>query len=582
MSQQDIQSKELGGNMKIRLVGLLVTLLLAGLQVEARRALVVFKSNETFHHMTLAAQRLGNGFSLSRQNASIQEIYQSALGTKVKVEDSLDNIDSLVVELEDSGQLADLMNNPNIALVEEEIIHPLPQPFRGRVRPNFANLSATNENLVHTIMAGGFKQTDSTPWGILALNAIDAWPASKQGQGARVMVLDTGIDKDHPSVKANFEKGQDFAKDNQKPYPYADSIGHGTHVSGTIAGVADAKGFTGVAPKAKILMGRVCSTMGCSSVAVASGINWAIQEKVDLISMSLGGTSSTAGEKEAIKKAEQAGITVVAASGNSGESRVSYPAAISTVVAVGAVDSKLKKATFSQYGPELDVVAPGVDVVSSVPRGSGRDSKVEISVGTKKNVLKSVTFVGAKTLTAPEVSEVVNAGMGSASELTKAGAEGKYALIMRGGGVSIMDKIENAVKAKAKGILFVNNEPGLPHGSLADGDELPVAIFMIESTQGNQLITAFNKNEKVNGTFEVIKTDYSSYDGTSMATPHVSGVVALMKAANKKLSPANVREILAKTAKKLSPNSNNELASGIVNAKAAVAAATAGLQNNLK
>ena len=155
-----------------------------------------------------------------------------------------------------------------------------------------------------------------------------------------------------------FRSGQDFTGASTGA-DFTDHVGHGTHCSGTIAGVMDSNGFTGVAPKAKILMGRVCSEEGCSSVAIAQGINWGITQKVDVISMSLGGAWSTPGERDAIAKADKAGLTVVAATGNDGTNKVSYPAALPTVIAVGAIDRNLNKADFSQYGPEVAVTEIG-------------------------------------------------------------------------------------------------------------------------------------------------------------------------------------------------------------------------------
>jgi len=108
--------------------------------------------------------------------------------------------------------------------------------------------------------------------------------------------------------------------------------------------------------------------------------------------MSLGGGFMTAAEQDALKKADTVGVSIVAASGNDGTEKVSYPAALSTAVAVGAVDVNLKKADFSQYGPELAIVAPGVDVVSTVPRGTGRGAETSINDGTGSVVVHSTSF----------------------------------------------------------------------------------------------------------------------------------------------------------------------------------------------
>ncbi|MGZ3796017.1 MAG: S8 family serine peptidase, partial [Pseudobdellovibrionaceae bacterium] len=409
------------------------------------------------------------------------------------------------------------------------------------------------------------------PWGIAAVKAPEAWQASNnKGNGARVLVLDTGIDAEHPALKANFEKGRDFTGTSDGS-DFSDKVGHGTHVSGTIAGVQEDSGFSGVAPEAKLLMGRVCTDQGCSNVAIAQGVNWGIEEKVDVISMSLGGMWSTSAEKTAIAAADAAGVTVVAASGNSGTGSVGYPAALPTVIAVGAVNSKLDKADFSQYGPELAVVAPGVDVVSSVPQGTGRESEVIVTMSGSSQKVTSTTFQGAKELDTAQDVPLVDAGLAKPEDFTGKDFTGKYALISRGE-ITFGEKVNNALKAHAAGAIIYNNAPGLIHGSLTqDGSTLNIAVAMVEQSVGEALKGELLASRPASASISTVKSDYAHFDGTSMATPHVAGVVALVKAANKNLQPSQVKEILKATAQKLAgPNSNNELGAGLVNAEAAV------------
>lgn len=531
--------------MKLNLFASLMTLALAvTVQAEGRRLIVVMKTNAP-------------GLALQKSAA-------------VQIENNLANINTLIVNAEGAQAIAALKANPNVLLVEEETFHPAPKPVRGYT------VFGGPRHIVHEIsgrrLNGGFQPTDSTPWGIITVKAIPAWGASNQGQGARVLVLDTGIDKEHPSLKANFEKGQNFINDNPTPYPFIDTHGHGTHVAGTIAGVADASGFTGVAPKARILMGRVCSEAGCPNTAIARGVSWGLTEKVDIISMSLGGMWSTPAERDAIAKADAAGIIVIAASGNDGTNRVSYPAALPTVLAVGATDIHNQKAAFSQYGPELAIVAPGVDVKSSVPVGTGREADVRIAVGAGQFVaVKSATFVGSADVPNAVINNLVEAGLGKPEDFaTRGGLEGKFALIQRGE-ITFMEKVKNAMQAKAAGVIIYNNAPGLIQGALTqDGTTLEVPVFMIEQTVGDRLKQNLQAGEQVRAQVAVVATDYANFDGTSMATPHVSGVAALMKAANPALKPNDVKAILKRTATALGPNTNNEFGSGLVNAELAV------------
>lgn len=543
--------------MKRNMFAVILTVLFAT-AAQAERVIVIMKDKESFKSAHMAYKMKG---SYALKGFKVDGMSNSGLSAvDGQVEDSLENLNTLIIDTKTESEIEKLKANPSVAYVEKEIFHEAPRPVKGFL----AKASPKQQQ----------KVGQSTPWGILAVKAPQAWNASKQGLGSRVLVLDTGIDANHPSLKGNYERGQDFTG-NSSGADVTDTIGHGTHVAGTIAGVLDKSGFTGVAPKAKILAGRVCAANGCSNVAIAQGINWGIQQKVDVISMSLGGMWSTPAERDAVSKADKAGITVVAASGNDGSARVSYPAALSTVIAVGATDINNKKADFSQYGPELAVVAPGVAVVSSVPMGTGREASVTIAVGNKAGKVNSSTFQGAKEILTPETNTLVPVGLGKPEEFAKVNVKGKYALVARGE-IRFSEKVDNAIKAGAAGIVIYNNAPGLIQGALTeDGSVLPVAVFMIEQTVGQELVKQIAAGQSVQATLQTIATDYSPFDGTSMATPHVSGVVALMKAANKSLTGAQVKAILKQTAVPLGPNTANEYGSGLVDAEAAVNAALA-------
>jgi len=552
-----VKSTDMGGlPMKLNVLALIVSLMTAVVaQADGQRVLVVMKDAKAFKSAHMAYQSKGSyalkGFNVAGAPTGFDKI-------DAQVEDSLGNINTLVISAKSESEIVKLRNNPAVAYVEKEIFHEAPRPVRGWLssKKRSSKLPKTN-----------------TPWGIMAVKAPQAWKASSQGEGARVLVLDTGMDTQHPALAPNFEKGQDFTG-NSSGSDITDDIGHGTHVAGTVAAVLDKDGFTGVAPKAKILAGRVCAANGCSNVAIARGINWGIQEKVDVITMSLGGPWSTPAERIAVSNADKAGITVIAASGNDGSNKVSYPAALSSVIAVGAVDSNLNKADFSQYGPELAIVAPGVAVVSAVPLGSGRESEVVLGGDSQLGKVKSTTFQGAREVLQPEKNQLVHAGLGKAEDFAKAKVSGKYALISRGD-ITFAEKVQHAIKAGAAGVVIYNNAPGLIQGALTDdGSTLPVPVFMIEQTAGQEVVAQLGEGKVVEATLQTVATDYSAFDGTSMATPHVAGVAALMKAANKSLTGAQVKQILKSTAQQLNgPNTNNELGAGLVDAEAAVQAA---------
>lgn len=556
--------------MKSMLFVLLASLVLStAAQAEGQRVLVVMKSTQSSKAMDHAFKKRGR-FALKGINFGFAP--ESTLpAINAKVENTLSNINALVMNVESEADFARLENDPAVAIVEKEIFHPAPRPYRGSIVFSPNSLTA---NKVFTGVPRNddpFKVTDKTPWGIVTVKAPEAWAQSGSGAAARVLILDTGIDKEHPSIKANYEQGKNFVGDLNLPYDEMDNQGHGTHVAGTIAGVQDASGFTGVAPKAKILMGRVCASNGCSNIAIAQGIDWGVEQKVDVISMSLGGAWSTPAERAAIAAADLAGVVVVAASGNGGTGDVSYPAALPTVIAVGAVDADLRKADFSQWGPELAIVAPGVSVESSVPMGTGREPEVAITINNGvSRVVNAATFDGSRETLTKESNVLVEAGLGKPEDFVKVDVAGKYALVSRGE-INFGDKVRNAITAGAVGVIIYNNAPGLLKGSLTqDGTVLNAAVFMVEQATGLELIQALAAGQSAAATIVVKKTNFAALDGTSMATPHVAGVIALIKAANKNLTPAQVKSILQSTAQALVPNTNNELGAGVVNAQAAV------------
>ncbi len=540
---------------KTTFLGMILAALSLTAHADGKRYLVKFKTPQAFQSVMQSMK----SSSFSAPNMMMVDSAGGAfklMNTNASVTTALDNLDMLVVESTDAAAIASLRNHPAIALVEEEIIHPAPQP-----------MATWGAHIMNAKKSPKFEM----PWGIKAVKAPQAWDVTK-GNSARVMVLDTGLDVEHVAIKSRLEKGQNFT--SMDVNDITDDVGHGSHVSGTILADGLHGGLVGVAPEARLLMGKVCSTHGCSSVAIAKGINWAISEHVDVVNMSLGGAFMSEAEAQALLAAENAGVFIAAASGNDGTASVGYPAAYITAFAVGAVDSNLKKADFSQWGPELDIVGPGVDVISSVPRGTGRGATVKMDLGDGKGLseIKSLPFVGSPLAQNLE-NEIVFAGLGKPADFTGIDVQGKYALISRGE-IPFKEKVANALQKGAAGVIVYNNAPGLLQGTLTeDGSEAAIPAAMIEQTVGESAKAALDHGQVLRASLSIDATDYASFQGTSMATPHVAGVAALVRAANHALTPAQVRDLLKQTATPLGPNTQNEYGAGMVNAEAAVQAA---------
>ena len=202
------------------------------------------------------------------------------------------------------------------------------------------------------------------PWGIRRVNAEAAWASPRgQGQGAAVAIIDTGISRSHPDL-AGMVLGGFNALDPKRPDAWDDDQGHGSHVAGTVAGRRDGKGVVGVAPMARLYAVKVLDADGNGGYSsVIAGIEWAVKRGVKVANMSLGADEGSEALKRAVSAASKAGMTIVAASGNGG-GPVGYPASYPEVLAVGASDIKDGVAEFSSRGPEVDFIAPGVNVKS--------------------------------------------------------------------------------------------------------------------------------------------------------------------------------------------------------------------------
>ena len=209
-------------------------------------------------------------------------------------------------------------------------------------------------------------------YGVEMIKAKSIWPEAQKGAGVRIAVIDSGCDINHESLKNNIAGVRNFTDEDKKnPNIVVDRVGHGTHVIGTIC--ANGSNVTGVAPDAQIYVLKAINRTGTGKLSwVVNAIKYAIELKVDIISMSLGISENSVKLEKAIKEAVNNNIAVVCAAGNEGDGNsdsfeYSYPAAYIDVISVGAVDKKGVPAKFTNSNTTIDLVAPGVDILSTYP-----------------------------------------------------------------------------------------------------------------------------------------------------------------------------------------------------------------------
>ncbi|SFJ88164.1 S8 family peptidase [Thermoflavimicrobium dichotomicum] len=225
------------------------------------------------------------------------------------------------------------------------------------------------------------KERSEIPKGVKMIKAPEFWQASNKGEDVVVAVLDTGCQIDHPDLKDRIIDKRNFSTDyNGDPDQVDDGAGHGTHVAGTIAAIENDLGVVGVAPQVKLLIVKVLSNDGSGTYeSVINGIDYATNwkgsngQRVRVINMSLGGPNDDPELHAAIKRAVEQGIVVVCAAGNEGDGKAeteekSYPGAYPEVVQVGAVDFQGKFTEFTNTNSQVDLVAPGHQIVSTYPK----------------------------------------------------------------------------------------------------------------------------------------------------------------------------------------------------------------------
>lgn len=219
---------------------------------------------------------------------------------------------------------------------------------------------------------------ESLPWGVDRIGADLVWDqnhdlqvdtGANAGAGVKVAVLDTGIDLDHPDLRANVKGGVNTINPRKSA---DDDNGHGTHVAGIVAAVDNAIGVLGVAPRAWLYAVKVLDRQGSGFVSdIIEGLQWCIDNGMQVVNMSFGTSSDVQSFHDAIVAAYNAGLVLVAAAGNSGpgDDTVLYPARYPEVIAVSATDKSDAVPYWSSRGPEVELAAPGVDVYSTYKGG---------------------------------------------------------------------------------------------------------------------------------------------------------------------------------------------------------------------
>jgi subtilisin family serine protease len=298
-----------------------------------------------------------------------------------------------------------------------------------------------------------------------------------------------------------------------------DGNGHGSHVAGTIAAMNNNVGVVGVTPgTVQLHIVRIFGNDGLSAYSsdlIHAAITCAMEAGVNIINMSLGGNLPSTAEQLVFDQLNALGILSIAAAGNTGDSTMEYPAAYPSVMSVASIDANKVVASDSTRNFQVDISAPGVGVLSTVPY---------ISVC-------SLT-VDAVTYTAGIMSQ------GSASGALVSGglcdivpADGSWSgkvVICKRGSILFSTKVNNVGQSGGVAAVIYNNVPG-SFGGIIKEQNITIPAVSLSMEDGEYVVT---NNLDLNGNVvsNVIKNASGYYlkDGTSMAAPHVSAVAALV------------------------------------------------------
>ncbi|TDR19346.1 S8 family serine peptidase [Marinicella litoralis] len=383
--------------------------------------------------------------------------------------------------------------------------------------------------------------------------------------GQKVCVIDSGLDASNNDFEwSNITGDNDSGTGN-----WFDHGGpHGTHVAGTIAAADNNIGVVGMAPGVPLHIIKVFNAAGWG---YSSDLAYAAQKCTDaganIISMSLGGGGANSIEENAFDTFIANGGLVVAAAGNDGNSVRSYPAGYSSVMMIGANDADNNIADFSQFpsctsgrGKKVktdeticvEVTAGGVDTFSTYPAGLATlSSATADGAGVASSAMENVGSASGSTYY-----------MGTA-ESTDGGAAGKICLIDRGV-ISFHDKVANCENSGGAGAIIINNEPGMLYGTLGDPNATSIPAVGAAFEDRTFLLGASTASVSIGA------SDYGYMSGTSMATPAVAGVAALVWSNHADCTGQEIRDALKASAEDAGASGKDDyFGYGIVKAKAA-------------
>lgn len=451
-----------------------------------------------------------------------------------KVLVDLSEVDALSVRLSPAALIA-LRKSPNVEFIEVD--HP--QYPMGRARAKSVTLAET------------------VPYGIPMVQADLVSDASAGSR--KLCIIDSGIDGTHPDLQGLPIAGENFTTSGTWD---SDESAHGTHVAGTIAAVGgNGLGVVGVAPNRQLnlYIAKVFDASGStSSSTVAKAMLACARNGANVVSMSLGGPGRNILQSLVARILASRNVMMIASAGNAGDTSTSYPAGLPEVISVAAIDSAMAHAAFSQSNADVEISAPGVAVLSTVPAFSETGSTVDVGgVAYASNAMDGSPRTSA-------AGALADFGLG---DTPVAGSmAGKVCLISRGV-ISFADKVLNCQASDGIGAVIYNNAPGDLLGTMGG---IATAIPSVGVTQADGTAMLAQLGQAASVAVFGLPDQYAFYNGTSMSAPHASAVAALVWSLHTNCTAAEMRISLNNSAMDLGAGGrDNDFGYGLIQAKTA-------------
>lgn len=429
----------------------------------------------------------------------------------------------------------------NIAYVEPNYIR-YPEAIPNDAR--FSELYGLN----NTGQTGGTNDAD--------IDAVEAWDITTGDPSVVVAVLDTGAALNHPDLVDNLWvnpgeiagngidddgngfvddiNGWDFARNDNDPSPFSEECSpHGTHTAGTVGATGNnGIGVTGVSQNVQLMILNIFTSnfltpCGAFDSDTIAAIEYYDMMGVKISNNSYGGPSASQAVFNAIQGSESIFVAAAGNNGTNNDTSPSFPASydLDNVISVAATDHDDAMASFSNFGMvSVDVAAPGVSVLSTVPYTS--DNSLTVSGTTYQG--NWIEFAALGTASAP----LVDGGLCDAP-----GAYAGMVVMCERGVISFFDKVMNVENSGGLAAVIYNNVPGNFNGTLGAGNSSAIPAISLSQADGQLIVaTELGNIGDVISTFDANTPGYAHFDGTSMSSPHVAGMVALMHAANPSLT----------------------------------------------